>query len=85
MPVLIPGRPFLSRDPVLLVENRLAPGAATFALTVLDEDGNVSAPAQLRVTVVRSAPPVPPQPPSRQPTLEQPVSPPVRRRRIIQP
>ena len=75
MPVLTPGKPFMSRDPVLLVENKLAAGAATFALTVLDQAGNVSASAQLRVTVKPAPPP--------QPTLEQPVSPLVRP--IIQP
>jgi hypothetical protein len=60
MTVLTPGKPFSSRDPVLLVENKLAAGAATFALTVVDEAGNVSASAQLRVTVKPAPPPVPP-------------------------
>lgn len=57
MPVLTPGKPFSSRDPVLLVENKLAAGAVTFALTVVDQDGNVSASAQLRVTVKPAPPP----------------------------
>lgn len=74
MPVLTPGTPFSSRDPLLLVENKLAAGVVTFTLTVVDQSGKVSAPAQLRVTVT---------PPLHQPILEPPIS--GTTTRIIQP
>lgn len=51
MPVLKPGEPVASSSPLLQVENKLAPGAAVFALSVVDAAGRVSPPAQLRVTV----------------------------------
>jgi hypothetical protein len=60
MPVLDPGVPRPSREPTLLVENRLEPGSWRFRLTAVDDAGNVSDPADLVVRVVRRGPPVPP-------------------------
>jgi hypothetical protein len=64
MTTLVPGTAFRSRDPKLVVENRLDPGISVFTLTVLDDQGNESAPVQLSVTILRPAPPpLPPVPP----------------------
>jgi hypothetical protein len=64
MTTLVPGTAFRSRDPKLVVENRLDPGISVFMLTVVDDQGNESAPVQLSVTVLRPAPPpLPPVPP----------------------
>ncbi|MCC7283153.1 MAG: hypothetical protein IT556_12265 [Acetobacteraceae bacterium] len=51
MPVLAPGVAFRSRAPTLAVENTLEAGAWRFRLTVLDDAGNESAPAELVVQV----------------------------------
>jgi hypothetical protein len=53
MPVLAPGRPASSLKPSLLVENVLEVGLWRFRLTVLDAEGNESAPADLMVKVVQ--------------------------------
>jgi hypothetical protein len=52
MPVLTPGTPLATSKPMLLVENKLAAGSAVFTLVVADQDGNLSAPAQLKVTIL---------------------------------
>lgn len=52
MPLLTPNAPFSSTTPLISVDNKLAPGVFLFSLMVVDNSGNVSAPAQLRVTVV---------------------------------
>ena len=54
MPVLVPGRTLSSREPMLRVENLLAPGSYVFRLTVLDEARNESAPTELTVRVQRA-------------------------------
>jgi hypothetical protein len=71
MTTLVAGRPFSSRVPTLVVDNKLAVGRHTFQLVVVDDDGNQSAPHQLVVTVNpavvrprRRPTPVPPTPPS---------------------
>lgn len=59
MTVLSVGRPLESRLATLLVENRLAVGRHRFALVVIDNDGNESAPDVLTVTVRATlAPPI---------------------------
>lgn len=55
MPVLTPGTPFVSADPVLEVEG-LAVGTHRFRLEVEDEAGNRSAAAERQVTVRPAAP-----------------------------
>ena len=65
MTTLVPGTAFRSRDPRLVVENRLDPGISVFTLTVVDDQGNESAPVQLSVTILRQPPPpLPPVPPA---------------------
>ncbi len=59
MPVLTKGVATRSRDPTLLVENKLEAGSWRFRLTVLDDTGLESNPAELVVRVV--APPPPPR------------------------
>lgn len=51
MPVLTAGKTVRSAKPTLLVENAFKPGAYRFELVVVDDAGNVSAPASLTVTV----------------------------------
>ena len=51
MPVLAPGQPITTGEPRLLVENQLAPGRYRFRLTVVDDGGLESDPAELIVTV----------------------------------
>lgn len=62
MTTLTPGRVFRSREPTLTVENDLAPGRHRFQLTVVDDGGLESDPAELVVTVLdrRVSPPPPP-------------------------
>lgn len=55
MATLTPGQVFSSRSPRVTVENPLRPGAWRFRLTVVDNDGNESAPAELVVTVTARA------------------------------
>ena len=52
MPVLVPGAVTRSRKPTLLVENKLDPGSWRFRLTVVDDSGLESAPAELVVRVL---------------------------------
>src|SRR5215218_4078744 len=52
MPVLVPGVAVRSRRPTLLVENDLAVGSWRFRLTVVDDAGLESRPADLVVRVV---------------------------------
>lgn len=54
MPVLAPNQPIEQREPVLVVQNRLAVGAHRFALVVVNERGVESAPDVLTVTVRRA-------------------------------
>jgi hypothetical protein len=56
MPVLAPGTMVRSRTPTVLVENRLEAGNWRFRLTVVDDAGNESAPAELVVRVVAPSP-----------------------------
>jgi hypothetical protein len=72
MPVLTAGKPLTTTNPVLVVENKFPAGVVTFALAVVDQFGNVSAPAQLRVTIRPVPDPVPPPPP---PVLHGPINP----------
>ena len=53
MPVLKPDEPLETREPVLLVENELAPGTYTFRLVVVSSTGATSDPVDARVTVAR--------------------------------
>jgi hypothetical protein len=55
MPKLTPGVPLVTKEPVLLVENKLRAGEVLrFQLRVVDEDGNISQPdvATVRVGLV---------------------------------
>lgn len=54
MPVLAPNQPIEQREPVLVVQNRLATGAHRFALVVVNDRGVESAPDVLTVTVRRA-------------------------------
>lgn len=64
MPTLVPGRPLASREPAVKVENELPAGLWRFRLTVVDDEGNESAPAELTVKVLRApTPPGPGRPP----------------------
>ena len=62
MTTLVAGTLFRSRDPTLMVENKLEPGAWIFRLVVVDNEGNESAPQDLTVSVGRVvvSPPPPP-------------------------
>lgn len=53
MPVLAIGQAIETREAALLVENRLSLGGHRFQLVVTDEQGRVSEPAELVVTVRR--------------------------------
>lgn len=53
MPVLAPNTPFSSKTPQISVDNKLSGGTYLFRLTVVDDSGNQSAPADLRVMVVQ--------------------------------
>lgn len=53
MATLVPGEEFVSREPLLPIENELPPGASVFRLVVVDDDGNHSAPQDLTVNVRR--------------------------------
>lgn len=60
MATLVAGQPLRTRTPTLLVENRLAVGRVAFELVVVDDQGNVSPPVRLVVTVGPAGrPPVP--------------------------
>lgn len=54
MPVLAINQPLEQREPVLLVENRLAVGVHRFALVVVDDRGIESAPDVISVSVRRA-------------------------------
>ncbi|MFW2349979.1 hypothetical protein [Qipengyuania sp.] len=51
MPNLAPNKPVTSPRPVLAVGSDFEPGSYVFRLQVTDDAGNVSDPAQIRVTV----------------------------------
>lgn len=51
MPVLAQSKTVRSEVPTLLVENSFAPGRYRFELTVVDDSGNESVPAQILVEV----------------------------------
>ena len=54
MPELVVGETVRTREPVLRVDNRFAPGSYVFRLVVIDDENNASEPAALTV-VVRTA------------------------------
>lgn len=58
MPVLAPGVAVRSRRPTLLVENDLALGSWLFRLTVVDDNGLESGPADLVIRVVARLGPI---------------------------
>lgn len=60
MPVLTLNRSVTTEEPVLLVENRLAPGPHLFRLVVVDDAGEASDPAERVVTVLDRSVPVGP-------------------------
>lgn len=69
MPTLALNKPFDTREPNIVVENALAIGRHRFALIVVDDQGNESAPVQHVVEVRRAVfEPLPP--------IAGPVSPP---------
>ncbi len=47
-------RKFVTRGPALTVDAGLAPGSHLFELVVMDQAGNRSQPARIKVTVVRN-------------------------------
>lgn len=53
MPVLEPNQPLEQREPVLVVQNRLAAGVHRFALVVVNDRGAQSEPSVVSVTVRR--------------------------------
>lgn len=92
MPVLNPGRTVKSREPLLTVENELEPGTWLFRLTVVDDEGKASEPADLVIRVVGQL--VPNQPagpggivtgPAVPPIIVRPPSPPRRPPRRVGP
>jgi len=60
MAVFVPGQEIRSDSPTMVVDSGLKPGTYRFQLVVVDDSGNVSAPAFLSMTVQDSAPPPPP-------------------------
>jgi|GraSoiStandDraft_4_1057263.scaffolds.fasta_scaffold283536_2 hypothetical protein len=72
MTTLTPGKVFRSREPTLTVENDLAAGRHRFQLTVVDDGGLESEPAELVVAVLDRRTTSPP-------TTSPPVSPPIGR------
>jgi hypothetical protein len=75
MAILVPDTPLAQRDPRLAVENRLPVGEWRFRLEVVDDAGNVSAPAHLVVTVRRAVPPGPLDPVRPDPPVVDPLRP----------
>ena len=58
MAVLVPDQPHATREPAVVVENRLLPGRYRFRLVVEDDEGNRSAPDERVVVVLqRGLPP----------------------------
>lgn len=57
---MVPNKPLIQANPLLLVENQLAPGLYRFRLVAIDAAGLESAPAEMIVTVNRPLPPPPP-------------------------
>jgi len=55
---LRPGRPVISEEPTLLVDNELPPGRYRFRLRVIDDDGNISGADERELVVRRSLRPV---------------------------
>jgi hypothetical protein len=51
MPVLGPNKPLTTSEPVLVVENKLAPGTYRFELVVINNDKQSSAPAVIEVII----------------------------------
>jgi hypothetical protein len=76
MPVLAVNQPIEQREPLLVVQNRLAVGAHRFALVVVNDRGVESAPDVLTVTVRRAVVVTPVDPRIDTPVLT-PVRPPV--------
>ena len=50
---LLPGRPYVTRDPVLVVDPTLAPGTYHFQLVVENGQGQRSPPAEVAIVVRR--------------------------------
>jgi hypothetical protein len=53
-------REFKTREPQIAVDKTLPLGVHTFQLVVVDQSGNQSRPAQIRVVIARSLTPVTP-------------------------
>ena len=75
MPVLAPNQPIEQREPVLVVQNRLAPGLHRFSLVVVNDRGVASEADVLTVSVRRGLVVDPVRPPV-PPVVVQPVRPP---------
>jgi len=76
MPILTPGAVTRVRQPTLLVENRLEVGSWLFRLTVVDDGGLESDPADLVVRVIDPTGPVGPVGPIvRDPRILEPLPP----------
>jgi hypothetical protein len=54
---LVPGKAHRSKVPQVAVDNPLKPGRYRFSLTVIDDSGNESQPAELTVSVVEQTRP----------------------------
>ena len=67
MPVLEPGVPLVTSEPIVQIDNRLKPGTYEFHLVCVDEGGNESNTAKVAVTVQRAIV-VEPTPPVFDPT-----------------
>jgi hypothetical protein len=72
MPSFFVGQTHVTSTPLLGVDPIAQPGRYRFRLEVEDQSGNVSAPAEVVVTVFRPAPP-PPPPVTRPPITRQPI------------
>lgn len=54
MASFIQRRKYVTRASSLLVDGELGPGTYTFQLQVIDQNGNLSKPAQVKVEIVRN-------------------------------
>ena len=75
MPTFSVGQTHVTGAPLFGVDPVAQPGRYRFRLEVEDQSGNVSAPAEVVVTVFRPAPPPPPPPPpvTKPPITRQPI------------
>lgn len=60
MAKLTPGKALVQPEPLLLVENQLAPGRYRFELVVISSSGKKSAPAHVDVNIVARDRPIDP-------------------------